>query len=142
MLKMMTKTGAPTTAVTTPSGNSEGAMTVRAMVSAKTRNAAPKTTEIGRIRPIRRADEKPHDVRHDDADETDQPDGRHDGGRPERRRRDDDEADAAHRNTERARLVLTDAHHVERPSGADADADAHRHVGKHQRDRTPAGARE
>ena len=47
---MITKTGAPINAVTTPSGNSDGAMTVRAMVSAKTRNAAPKITEIGRIR--------------------------------------------------------------------------------------------
>ena len=34
---------------TTPTGSSEGAITVRATVSEMTRNAAPKTTEIGRI---------------------------------------------------------------------------------------------
>ena len=36
--------------MTTPRGSSDGAMTVRAIVSQKTRNAAPKITEIGRIR--------------------------------------------------------------------------------------------
>jgi hypothetical protein len=45
----MTKTGAPMAAVTTPKGNSEGAATVLAIVSAKTKNAAPNTTDIGKI---------------------------------------------------------------------------------------------
>ena len=81
---MITKTGAPISAVTTPIGSSDGATTVRAMVSAKTRNAAPKITEIGRIRRYDVPDEEAHDVRHDDADEADQADRRHDRRRAER----------------------------------------------------------
>ena len=44
------KKGAPKNAVTTPSGTSPGEMTVRAMRSAKMRNAAPNNTESGRMR--------------------------------------------------------------------------------------------
>jgi hypothetical protein len=43
------KNGAPTNAVTTPIGSSAGEMIVRARTSASTRNAAPTTTDSGRM---------------------------------------------------------------------------------------------
>src|SRR6202011_830182 len=43
----MMKKGAPTTAVITPIGSSAGAATMRAAVSARTRNAAPNSSDSG-----------------------------------------------------------------------------------------------
>ena len=52
--------GAPTTAVTTPTGISPG---MRATRSARTRNAAPNSAESGSTRRAFGPDEQPHDVR-------------------------------------------------------------------------------
>src|SRR5690606_36193082 len=47
MRRTATKNGAPTNMVTTPMGSSAGAMTVRAIRSASTRNAAPPISDSG-----------------------------------------------------------------------------------------------
>ena len=137
-LRMTTKTGAPTRAVTTPRGSSDGATTVRATVSARTRNAAPDHDADRQDPPVGGPDQESHDVRDDDADEADQPHRRDDRRGPQGGRGDDDEAHAAHRQAQRARLVLAHAHDVERPARRHAHRGADHDVGQHQQHRVPA----
>ena len=60
-------------AVTTPTGISTGASSVRATRSQSTRNAAPKSADAGSSDAVIDAHQQPDQVRHDDADETDRP---------------------------------------------------------------------
>ena len=79
---------------------------------------------------------------HDDADEADEPHGRHDCRRAERGGRDDDEANSLNGQAETARLRVAHAHHVEGTRGADTDQRTDKDVGQHHHDAVPRSATE
>ncbi len=139
---MTTNTGAPMTAVTTPKGSSDGAMTVRAMVSRKTRNAAPKITEIGRILrydvPTRRRTMCGTMM----PTKRIEPHRRNDRGGAERRGSDHDQSHLAYPYAQRTALVLAHAHRVERPTREHADEGADGDVRDHEQHRLPVRTRQ
>ena len=65
------KNGPPIIAVTMPTGSSTGAMMRARHRSQSTRNAAPKRVDRRQHDAMIGADQQPHQVRHDDADEAD-----------------------------------------------------------------------
>ena len=114
------KNGPPISAVMTPTGSSTGAMTVRDSTSQPTRNAAPKSADAGSTRRWSAADQQPHQVRHDDADEADRSADRHGGAGGERRA---EERDAAARaTTSRPRVSALSAPRLSRFSGRASQA--------------------
>ena len=82
-------------------------------MSARIRNAAPNSERQRQQPAVARAGDQAHDVRHDDADEADQPADGDDRGRAERRRDHDDEPHPGDRRAERRRLVVADPEQVE-----------------------------
>ena len=87
----MRKNGAPKNAVTTPIGISAGEITIRARRSASARNAAPNSSDSGRIDAVAATGQQSDGVGNDDADERDEPAHRHGRGRAQRRRHHHDE---------------------------------------------------
>ena len=97
-----------------PTGSSIGENTVRASTSQPTRNIAPKSADAGSTTAMVGADDEPHQMRHDDADERHRPaerDGRAGG---ERRAQERDAFGAPHVDAARGRRVAAEAHEVER----------------------------
>ena len=136
------KNGAPTNAVTTPIGSSAGASTTRATRSASTRKRAADQQRDRQHPGVRAADEPAGDVRHDQADEADQPADRDGRGGGHRRGEDDQQPQPARVHAQRAGLVVADGEHVERPA-AEQQHDARRdEVGEHQHDVGPLRAAE
>ena len=109
------KNGPPMTAVMMPTGSSSGANTVRASASHATRNARAEERRRRQHEPMVGADDQPHQVRHDDADEADRAADRHRRAGGERRAEERDALRAHDVDAARRRRLGAEAEQIERP---------------------------
>ena len=105
-------TGAPTAAVTTPTGIS-ARDTLRATTSAITRNTPPPTNDSGTSARVRRPDRQPQHVRHQQADEADRPGDRDRRADHQRARQHQPHPHPRHVDADRLRADLAQQQRVE-----------------------------
>ena len=110
------KNGAPSSAITTPTGTSPRS---RATRSAADTSAAPTTAEIGRTRFAAGPDQQTDDVGNDEADEPDQTADRDGGRRRHRCESEQDPSFAADVDAQMARGGVPEQQRVERPAPRD-----------------------
>ena len=109
------KNGPPMSAVMMPTGSSSGANTVRASASQATRNARAEERRRRQHEPMIGADDQPHQMRHDDADEADRAADRHRRAGRERRAEERHALRAHDVDAARAGRLGAEAEQVERP---------------------------
>ena len=102
-------------AVTMPTGNSMGAITVRDDQVARHQKRRAEAQRGGHDQPMIGADEQPHQVRHDDADKADGPADGDRGAGGERRAEKRESLHAQHVHASAGRVVVAKRQHVQRP---------------------------